>query len=96
VNATLRSPGARSPVSSHEGSDGLARRAKLAAETEPEETMTELFYWKEIERCARAAEALAMLHNRTDTDGTPLSSLWRGCSATTTLSYISLLCAALA
>ena len=31
--------------------------------------MTELFYWKEIERRARAAQALAMLHNRTDTDG---------------------------
>jgi hypothetical protein len=30
--------------------------------------MTELFYWKEIERRARAAQALAMLH-RTDTDG---------------------------
>jgi hypothetical protein len=25
--------------------------------------MTELFYWKEIERRARAAQALAMLHN---------------------------------
>jgi hypothetical protein len=31
--------------------------------------MTELFYWKEIERRARAAQALAMLHNRMDTDG---------------------------
>jgi hypothetical protein len=31
--------------------------------------MTELFYWKEIERRARATRALAMLHNRTDTDG---------------------------
>jgi len=31
--------------------------------------MAELFYWKEIERRARAAQALAMLHNRTDTDG---------------------------
>jgi hypothetical protein len=31
--------------------------------------MTELFYWKEIERRARAAQALAVLHNRTDTDG---------------------------
>jgi hypothetical protein len=31
--------------------------------------MTDLFYWKEIERRARAAQALAMLHNRTDTDG---------------------------
>jgi hypothetical protein len=30
--------------------------------------MTELFYWKEIERRARAAQALAMLH-RTNTDG---------------------------
>jgi hypothetical protein len=29
--------------------------------------MSELFYWKEIERRARAAQALAMLHNRTDT-----------------------------
>jgi hypothetical protein len=31
--------------------------------------MTDLFYWKEIERRARAAHALAMLHNSTDTDG---------------------------
>jgi hypothetical protein len=31
--------------------------------------MTELFYWKEMERRARAAQALAMLHNRRDTDG---------------------------
>jgi hypothetical protein len=31
--------------------------------------MTDLFYWKEIERRARAAHALAMLHNNTDTDG---------------------------
>ena len=31
--------------------------------------MTELFYWKEIERRARAAQALAMLHNRKDMDG---------------------------
>jgi hypothetical protein len=30
--------------------------------------MTELFYWKEMERRARAAQALAMLHRR-DTDG---------------------------
>jgi hypothetical protein len=30
--------------------------------------MTELFYWKEIERRARAAQALAMLHNG-DADG---------------------------
>jgi hypothetical protein len=30
--------------------------------------MTELFYWKEMERRARAAQALAMLHNRRDTD----------------------------
>jgi hypothetical protein len=30
--------------------------------------MTELFYWKEMERRARAAQALAMLHNRGDTD----------------------------
>ena len=33
------------------------------------EMMTELFYWKEIERRARAAQTLAMLHNRTDADG---------------------------
>jgi hypothetical protein len=33
-----------------------------------EEAMTELFYWKEIERRARAAQALAMLHNG-DADG---------------------------
>jgi hypothetical protein len=31
--------------------------------------MIELFYWKEIERRARAAQALAMLHNRMDADG---------------------------
>jgi hypothetical protein len=31
--------------------------------------MTELFYWKELERRARAAQALAMLNNRTDTSG---------------------------
>jgi hypothetical protein len=31
--------------------------------------MTELFYWKEIERRARAAQAVAMLHNGTDMDG---------------------------
>ena len=31
--------------------------------------MTELFYWKEIERRARAAQALAVLHNGTDMDG---------------------------
>jgi hypothetical protein len=31
--------------------------------------MTELFYWKELERRARAAQALAMLNNRTDTEG---------------------------
>jgi hypothetical protein len=31
--------------------------------------MTEMFYWKEIERRARAAQALAILHNRTDADG---------------------------
>jgi hypothetical protein len=36
-------------------------------QTEPAETMTELFYWKEIERRARAAQALAMLHTRADT-----------------------------
>jgi hypothetical protein len=30
--------------------------------------MTDLFYWKEIERRARAAHALAMLHNSADTD----------------------------
>ena len=30
--------------------------------------MTELFYWKEVER-ARAAQALAILYNRTDTSG---------------------------
>jgi hypothetical protein len=40
-----------------------------AGHTEQEEIMTELFYWKEIERRARAAQALAMLHNRMDTDG---------------------------
>jgi hypothetical protein len=28
--------------------------------------MTELFYWKELERRARAALALAMLHDNTD------------------------------
>ena len=31
--------------------------------------MTDLFYWKELERRARAAQALAMLYNRTDTSG---------------------------
>jgi hypothetical protein len=31
--------------------------------------MIELFYWKELQRRARAAQALAMLNNRTDTDG---------------------------
>jgi len=31
--------------------------------------MTELFYWKEMERHTRAAQALAMLRNRRDTDG---------------------------
>jgi hypothetical protein len=31
--------------------------------------MTELFYWKEMERRARAAQALAMLYNRIDSDG---------------------------
>jgi len=31
--------------------------------------MTELFYWKETERRARAAQALAMLSNRMDSDG---------------------------
>jgi hypothetical protein len=31
--------------------------------------MTELFYWKEMERRARAAQALAMLYNRMDSDG---------------------------
>jgi hypothetical protein len=31
--------------------------------------MTEPFYWKELERRARAAQALAMLNNRTDTSG---------------------------
>jgi hypothetical protein len=31
--------------------------------------MTELFYWKELERRARAAQALAMLNNRTHTSG---------------------------
>ena len=31
--------------------------------------MTELFYWKELQRRARAAQALAMLHNSTDTNG---------------------------
>ena len=31
--------------------------------------MTDLFYWKELERRARAAQALAMLNNRTDTSG---------------------------
>jgi hypothetical protein len=30
--------------------------------------MIELFYWKEMERRARAAQALAMLHNRRDAD----------------------------
>jgi hypothetical protein len=34
-----------------------------------EEFTAELFYWKEIERRARAAQALAMLHNGTDMDG---------------------------
>ena len=40
--------------------------------------MTDLFYWKELERRARAAQALAMLYNRTDTSGineaTPFST----------------------
>jgi hypothetical protein len=40
-----------------------------AGQTEQEEIMTELFYWKEIERRARAAQALALLHNRMDMDG---------------------------
>jgi hypothetical protein len=31
--------------------------------------MTEFFYWKELERRARAAQALAMLSNRMDTSG---------------------------
>jgi hypothetical protein len=31
--------------------------------------MTELFCWKEMERRPRAAQALAMLRNRRDTDG---------------------------
>ena len=31
--------------------------------------MTDLFYWKELERRAGAAQALAMLYNRTDTSG---------------------------
>ena len=31
--------------------------------------MTELFYWKEMERRARAAQALALLYNRTDSNG---------------------------
>jgi hypothetical protein len=31
--------------------------------------MTEFFYWRELERRARAAQALAMLNNRTDTSG---------------------------
>ena len=31
--------------------------------------MTELVYWKELERRARAGQALAMLNNRTDTSG---------------------------
>lgn len=31
--------------------------------------MTELFYWKEMERRARASQALAMLYNRMDLDG---------------------------
>jgi hypothetical protein len=34
-----------------------------------DEIMIELFYWKELQRRARAAQALAMLNNRTDTDG---------------------------
>jgi hypothetical protein len=37
--------------------------------TKQEEFTAELFYWKEIERRARAAQALAMLHNGTDMDG---------------------------
>jgi hypothetical protein len=31
--------------------------------------VTELFYWKEMERRARAAQALALLYNRTDSNG---------------------------
>ena len=31
--------------------------------------MTDLFNWKELERRARAAQALAILYNRTDTSG---------------------------
>src|SRR5271163_602583 len=34
-----------------------------------DEIMTELFYWKELQRRARAAQALAMLDNRTHSDG---------------------------
>jgi hypothetical protein len=30
--------------------------------------MTELFYWRELARRARAAQALAMLHDKTDAD----------------------------
>ncbi len=30
--------------------------------------MIELFYWKELARRARAAQALAMLHNQTDAE----------------------------
>jgi hypothetical protein len=30
--------------------------------------MTEVFYWRELARRARAAQALAMLHDKTDAD----------------------------
>jgi hypothetical protein len=45
--------------------------------------MTELFYWKEMERRARAAQALAMLYNRMDSEcaGRPARS--RGCKSLT-------------
>ena len=47
----------------------LTTLALATKNTELLEMMTELFYWKEIERRARAAQTLAMLHNRTDADG---------------------------